>query len=109
MPRDGLTVDEYRRLRERHASTVAAGDLSDRSGKPIATDVGPQKPREQERVLRPAPRTIYERRSACPYCGSIRLTSYGSRDMGDGCRLKYARCRECEAKFHIVQEPPNAA
>jgi len=46
---------------------------------------------------------IYQR-PRCPRCGSVELQTNRSIDQGDGSRLRWATCRQCEHRLRYVLE-----
>ncbi len=53
---------------------------------------------------RPAARYIYVTRPRCSDCGSVKLRAYRSQPNGDGSLTRYAKCKDCGARFVLVVE-----
>ena len=50
------------------------------------------------------PAYLWVRRPRCPRCGSVRLVAYDSRDVGDGVRVRHARCKDCQRRLVVIVE-----
>ena len=46
---------------------------------------------------------------ACPYCGSLDISTRTSRPGGDGSKTAYCNCKTCGDRFNIIWTPPDVS